>query len=88
MDKELLAYFIEHQFELPKKLYYYAERFPNVTFNQALKLYELAVKEVIITFNAKHLFDTPLSFGKGLFYAKKEWLRKMENTEKQKIFEF
>ena len=72
---------IEHQYELPRRLYVYAKYYPNVSFIQALKLYELSVEETIVIFNANHLFDTPLSFGRGLVYARDKWLQKMQEAE-------
>lgn len=77
----MIEWCIEHQYELPRKLYTYAKYYPNVSFIQALKLYELSVKEIIVIFNANHLFDTPLSFGRGLVYARDKWLQKMQEAE-------
>ena len=81
IEAGMMDYLIEHQYELPRKLQCYAKYYPNVSFNQALKLYELAVEEIIVIFNAKHLFDTPLSYGRGLAYAKDKWLQKMQQAE-------
>ena len=77
----MMDWCIAHQYELPRRLHSYAKYYPNVSFNQALKLYKLAVEETIIIFNVKHLFDTPLSFGRGLIYAKDKWLQKMRQAE-------
>lgn len=77
----MLEYLIEHQYELPHKLFIYASRYPNVTFKQALELYEISVKEVLILYKAKHLYDLPLSYGKGLVAAKNLWLDKMNEAE-------
>ena len=81
MNEDMRNYFITHQYELPRRLYMYAEDYPNVSFTQALKLYSLAVEETIVLFKAKHLYDTPLSFGRGIMYAKIEWLKKMQRAE-------
>ena len=78
---DMMAWCIANQYELPGRLHLYAKYYPNVSFNQALKLYELAVEETIVIFNAKHLFDTPLSYGRGLVYAKDKWLQKMQQAE-------
>ena len=78
----MIDYCIEHQYELPRRLQYYAKYYPNVSFSQALELYSLSVREVIVLFQAKHLFDTPLSFGRGLIYARDKWLEKMSQAEK------
>ena len=81
LHSDMMSWCIEHQYELPRRLYSYAKYYPNVSFSQALKLYELAVEEIIVIFNAKHLFDTPLSFGRGLAYARDKWLQKMQQAE-------
>ena len=81
MNKEMLNYLIAHQYELPRRLYCYADYYQNVSFAQALKLYALSVEEVIVIFKAKHLYDTPLSFGRGLVYAKDRWRQKMDYAE-------
>lgn len=78
----MINYWIEHQYELPRRLQCYAKYYPNVSFAQALELYSLSVQEVIILFKAKHLFDTPLSFGRGLGCAKDKWFEKMSQAEK------
>ena len=78
----IMDYCIKHQYELPRGLQYYAKYYPNISFTQALELYSLSVQEVIVLFKAKHLFDTPLSFGRGLVYARDKWLEKMSQAEK------
>lgn len=81
MDKNFKEFCIEHQYELPRKLYVYAKRYPNVSFLQALKLYELAVAETLIIFKAKTLFDSPLYYGRGLACARDIWIEKMSRAE-------
>ena len=82
MDDNLQKYLIDHQYELPRKLYYFAYRFPYVTFYQALELYEISVREVLTLYRAKNLYDNPLSFGRGLVLAQKFWLKKMDMANK------
>ena len=82
MYKELEEMLIAHQFELPRRLTLLAYRFPHVEFYKALALYKLAVEETVLLFNAKNLYDEPLSFGRGLVQAQKLWLEKMERAEK------
>ena len=82
MDDNLTNFLIAHQFELPHRLTFLAYRFPHVEFYKALALYELAVKETLLMFNAKNLYDEPLSFGSGLVKARNLWLEKMEKAEK------
>lgn len=82
MDDNLREFLIEHQFELPHRLIFLAYRFPHVEFYKALALYELAVEEVLLLFNAENLYDEPLSFGSGIVKARNLWLEKMEKAEK------
>ena len=82
MNKELFATMVDIQYELPRRLYHYAFLFPHVEFCKALQLYALSVEETIVMFNAKNLYDEPLSFGRGLVLARKLWLTKMERAEK------
>ena len=77
----MIDYCIEHQYELPRKLQYYAKNYPNVSFYQALELYSLSVQEVLVLFKAKHLFDTPLGYGRGLVSARNKWFEKMSQAE-------
>lgn len=81
MNESMFEYCVRHQHELPRRLYAFAKDFRHVTLYQALRLYELSVEEVITTYNAENLYDGPLSFGRGLVLAKKEWLKKMERIE-------
>lgn len=81
MNESTYEYCVAHQYELSRRLYSFAKNFPHVTFYQALRLYELSVEEVIITYNAENLYDGPLGFGRGLVLAKNEWLKKMERIE-------
>lgn len=82
MDDNLRSILIARQFELPRRLMTLAYRFPHVEFYKALAPYELAVKETLLMFNAKNLYDEPLSFGRGLVQARNLWLEKMERAEK------
>ena len=78
MDDNLRNILIKHQYELPRKLWIFAYRFPNVAFYQAIELYEISVREVLTLYRAKNLYDEPLSFGRGLVRAQKLWLEKMD----------
>ena len=62
---------IKHQYDLPSNLRHLAERYPNVTWNQAVKLYECAVIEVIVTNYAENLYDANagLNWGRGFAEA-------------------
>lgn len=61
---------IKHQCELPSNLQHLAERYPNVTWDQAVKLYECAVRETIITHSAENLYDVNANLGFGNGFVK------------------
>lgn len=77
-------YFTKHQYELPRKLFVYAENFPNVSFVRALKLYSLSVEEIILVTNEDNLFSGSLSCGRGLILARNLWLEKMKKAEEKR----
>ena len=82
MDDCLRNILIKRQYELPRKLWEFAYRFPNVRFYQAIELYKISVREVLTLYRAKNLYDEPLSFGRGLVLAQKLWLEKMDMANK------
>lgn len=81
-DEDMKNYCVEHQYEIPRRLLGMVYRFPHVEAWKALALYELAVQETLVMFNAENLFDEPLSFGRGLVQARSLWLAKMERAER------
>lgn len=50
MNIELLA---EYQYQLPTRLYAYAEYFPHVSFVQTLQLYQITVEEILVTYRER-----------------------------------
>lgn len=82
MDKNMYEFLVMDQFNLPRRLYSFAYRFPHVAFYQALEIYEISAREVLSLYKAKNLYDEPLSFGRGIELAKKLWLEKMAQAEK------
>lgn len=62
----LLEYQIEHQHDIPKRLFCLAEKYPNVTWKKAREYYVRAVEDVILETGEKNLFSGILSFGRGL----------------------
>ena len=80
MDERLREVLIRNQYKLPVRLQEYAGHFPNVSYFQAVELYALSVREVLVLYKAKHLYDEPLSFGRGIVYARKFWLEKMNRA--------
>ena len=63
-------FLIRHQYEIPSNLQHLAERYPKVTWNQAIKLYECAVRETIITNSAENLYDVNANLGFGNGFVK------------------
>lgn len=62
----LLEYQVEHQHDIPKKLFYLAEKYPNITWKKAKEYYARVVDNVILGAGEENLFSGSLSFGKGL----------------------
>ena len=81
-DENMKDYCVEHQYEIPRRLLGMVYRFPHVEAWKALALYELAVQETLVMFNANSLFDEPLSHGRGLVQARNLWLAKMQRAER------
>ena len=62
----LLEYQVEHQHDIPKRLFYLAEKYPNITWKKAKEYYARVVDNVILGAGEESLFSGSLSFGKGL----------------------
>lgn len=62
----LLEFQIEHQHDIPKRLFYLAEKYPNVTWKKAKEYYTRVVDNVILGAGEENLFSGSLSFGRGL----------------------
>lgn len=65
-DKDVRQYMIDHQFEIPKKLYYFAEEFPTVTWKRAQEIYKASVRRVLDSYGEEDIFSGNLGFGKGM----------------------
>ena len=66
IDKDMKQFMIDHQFEIPKKLYYLAEEFPTVTWKRAQEIYKASVIRVLESYGEEDIFSGRLSFGKGI----------------------
>lgn len=66
IDKDMKQFMIDHQFEIPKKLYYFAEEFPTVTWKRAQEIYKASVRRVLESYGEEDIFSGRLSFGKGM----------------------
>lgn len=62
----LFEYQVEHQHDIPKRLFYLAEKYPNVTWKKAKAYYAKVVDNVILGSGEENLFSGSLSFGRGL----------------------
>ena len=78
----LLEYQIEHQHDIPKRLFYLAEKYPNVTWKKAKAYYAKVVDNVVLGAGEENLFSGSLSFGRGLndAAARFEELLKLEES--------
>ena len=75
-NKEYRELMLINQFRLPRSLEYIAERFGNeLTYNQIIDLYKLAVKEVLIFYKIDCIIDLP--WGEGYVVAKNLWKEKL-----------
>lgn len=57
---------IEHQHDIPKRLFHLAEKYPNITWKKAKEYYARVVDNVILGAGEENLFSGNLSFGRGL----------------------
>lgn len=72
----------KHQYVLPARYSYLADEYPNVTWQQALDLYILAVQFVILTNNEKNLYSGSLCFGKGIVQARNKFNELLAEADK------
>lgn len=72
----------EYQFKLPSKLYPYASRYSKISWEQAINLYEIAVKSVLAMTGEKSIYTGRLSYGRGMTAAKQEFLSLMDKAQK------
>ena len=72
----------EYQFKLPLRLYPYASRYNKVSWEQAINLYEIAVKSVLVMSGEKSIYTGRLNYNKGIVAAKQEFLSLMDKAQK------
>ena len=82
MNETMRDYFIEYQYKLPSKLYPYAARYNKVSWEQAIRLYEIAVESVLTISGEKNLYTGRLTYGRGGVAAKQEFLSLMDKAQK------
>lgn len=86
MAPEMKEWLVENQYRLPSRLNYLAFRYPAITWEQAQKFYALCVEEVIISNNAKNLYDSEagLGFGRGLVLTRNLFIEKLNKYFREK----
>lgn len=77
---------IEHQHDIPKRLFYLAEKYPNVTWKKAKEYYARVVDNVILGAGEENLFSGSLSFGRGLSEAAARFEELLKLEEKAVSF--
>lgn len=82
MNKTMYDYLVEYQYKLPSRLYPYATRYNKISWEQAIRLYEIAVETVLIISGEKDLYSGKLTYGRGLVAAKQEFLSLMDKAQK------
>ena len=82
MNKTMYDYLVEYQHRLPSNLYPLAIRYNKVTWEQAIRLYEIAVETVLTISGEKNLYSGKFSFGRGLVAARQEFIDLLDKAQK------
>ena len=75
MNEELKTYLRDNEYYIPCRLQYLAFKCPLVTWEEAMKLYQLSVEEVKIFLDVKYICDAP--FGIGFSSVKDNFTKKI-----------
>ena len=70
---------IEHEYEIPHQVNYLAAKCPHVTWEEAQKLYQLAVEKAKIFLKVPHICDA--TFGRGLVTVRNIFAEDIKNLE-------
>lgn len=76
---------IEHEYEISRSCLHLAVRCPHVTWNEAQKLYQLAIEKAKIILKVKHIIDAP--FGRGLVTVRNIFTEDMTALERFRVEE-
>lgn len=74
---------IQHEYEIPRQMSYLAAKCPHVSWEEAQKLYQLAVEKTKIFLKVLHICDA--TFGRGLSLAKKIFTEDITSLEHWRI---
>lgn len=85
MNEVYREWAIEHEYRIPSQMNYLAAKCPHVTWDEAQKLYQLAVEQTKIVLNVEHIIDAP--FGRGLVTVRNIFSESMRGLERFRIEE-
>ena len=74
---------IEHEYKIPHQLSYLAAKCPHVSWEEAQKLYQLAVEKVKIFLKVPHICDA--TFGRGFSMVRKIFTEEITSLEHWRI---
>ena len=65
---------VQIQYDLPKRLNHYANKYPFLSWSSAQTIYKNAVQEVLLESGEKDLLSGKLSFGRGYELAERKFI--------------
>ena len=77
------AWAIEHEYEISRQVNYIARQCPRVTWDEAQKLWQLAVEKTKIFLKVEHICDA--TFGRGLMMVKNTFIENMRHLEQWRL---
>lgn len=82
-NEEYRAWMIEHEYEISRQVNYIARQCPRVTWDEAQKLWQLAVEKTKIFLKVEHICDA--TFGRGLMMVKDTFVESMRHLEQWRL---
>jgi hypothetical protein len=76
---------IEHEYEISRRVFHLASKCPRVTWNEAQKLYQLAVEEAKIILRVEHICDA--TFGRGIALVSDIFAESITSLERFRVEE-
>lgn len=74
---------IEHEYEIPRQVNHLATKCPHVTWEEAQKLYQLAVEKAKIILKVEYICDA--TFGRGLAMVKDIFTEDITSLERFRL---
>ena len=74
---------IEHEYEIPRQVNYLATKCPHVSWEEAQKLYQLAVEKTKIFLKVQHICDA--TFGRGISMVRKIFTEDITSLEHWRV---